>query len=452
MTNSIEHSKDVSMDVALSPNNHFSVQEAAVQSITQFGDLAIPLLEQYIESLEPGPVTIKFLLNILAGINTSASAKLLIKLYEFQDKSLDIKISLTLAQMLKNPFIEEELLDIGINDLPDCLQKNPPDSNGWPYEKQPSSAFSHIDRKMREDISSVYSDFGTKDRQDDLGKGNFLFSQLSFKILFPSFLSYLQSLKNNEDMPSEQLLKTIGYNTSENAHEIYALCKYKQIHKNSSLSLALEYVLKDIGSDSEASFKETKGPKWIKGIANVYFVLVLGWSILWNGFLWQWEMYLDEDIASIYRYCDFNYFMNYKYKFEVLFSLLFCIYFIFLLIFTHIKLKRKFFSLSIIDTIFCPFANFLKLLPYVGKMNVWVKWIFLFCLPTTVFSAFFGVCFDETSMSSDDYIGLSVFYILPTLVLISLSFLYLKYIVLKANPIYHLILLHPEGRKLLREG
>jgi hypothetical protein len=144
--------------------------------------------------------------------------------------------------------------------------------------------------------------------------------------------------------------------------------------------------------------------------------------------------------------------MSHRYKYIVLFSFLFCVYLILLLIFTHIKLKRKILGLSIIDTIFCPFANFLKLLPYVGKMNVWIKWVFLFCLPSIVFSYSLGLYFHKIPISGDGYIALSVLYIIPAFILILLSFLYLKYIVLKANPIYHLILLHPEGRKLLREG
>ena len=46
---------------------------------------------------------------------------------------------------------------------------------------------------------------------------------------------------------------------------------------------------------------------------------------------------------------------------------------------------------------------------------------------------------------------ISSIYIVCLLILILLSGSYLKDIVLKANPIYHLILLHPEGRKLLKE-
>jgi hypothetical protein len=192
----------------------------------------------------------------------------MLKLYELQNKESDIQISLTLAQMLKNSFIEEELLDIGINDIPDSLRTLPPDGNGWPYKKQPSAAFSYIDRKMREDISSVFSPFNEKRWGGNLTvyydgeKANLQFSTLSFKTLFPSFLNYLQSLKNN-DTPPEHLLNTIGYNTPEKSDEIHTLCK--QVQKDSSLSL--EYAFKGADSHSGDSFKETKGQKWIKGIA-----------------------------------------------------------------------------------------------------------------------------------------------------------------------------------------
>ena len=112
-------------------------------------------------------------------------------------------------------------------------------------------------------------------------------------------------------------------------------------------------------------------------------------------------------------------------------------------------------SISIIDTIFCPFTNYLKLLPHILKMNVWFNWIITFCLPNVILNVWFGVCFDDPSIFIKDierFYGVTLLYLIPQIPLIILSFLYLKHIVLKTNPIYHLIHLHPEGQKVLNEG
>ncbi|MDM8556570.1 NACHT domain-containing protein [Desulfococcaceae bacterium HSG7] len=437
--------------VNLFQNESMAIRKVAAEAIIRFGNLAIPQLEQYVDSRKTEPNDFELLLNILSGINTVASAKLLLKLYALQDKTLDIKVSLILARMLKNPFIEEDLSAIEPANLPEPLQKMTSDGKGWVYKKQPTPAFLSLDKKLREDILSVITEHDTNDNQGALASFAWTLPDLSFKMWFPAFLQYLIS-RNKFGVSLLKVFIKIEYPVLKNSYKIVFLCD--RIKGDSSLSL--EYALKGIGSDTSDPFKETKGQKWLKGIANVYFVLFLGWSIFWNGFLVQWDEYLSNDISNISRYFDVNYCVNDEYKYAVFFGMLFCVYYIFLILYTHLKMKRNVFSFSIIDTIFCPFSNFLKLIPYVIKIGVWINWIILFCVPSVTFTYFFGLYFDSLSgqntgiIKSIMLLSLPYFYIIPSFVLILLSFLYLKYIVLKANPIYHLMLLHPEGRKVLR--
>jgi len=198
-------------------------------------------------------------------------------------------------------------------------------------------------------------------------------------------------------------------------------------------------------------------------IANVYFDLFLVWSLLWNGFVAQYIFYLDNDLSNINRYFDIQFFLNYKFKYAIFFGLLFLVYYSILVIYNHKKYNRRTFSISIIETIietnietiFCPFTNYLKLLPHIFKKNVWFNWIITFCLTNVILNIYFGGYFDDPSnyiKSVNSFYRLTLIYLIPQTLLIILSFLYLKHIVLKTNPIYHLIHLHPEGQKVLKEG
>ena len=432
-----------------SDNESKKIQESAIEAIISYGNLGIPQLEHYIKSIELDSRKVPNLLRILSGINTLTSAKLMIKLYALEDKDTHVRISFMLAQMMTNKFLESDLRSIEPADLPENIQKIIPDGNGWPHEKEDTGAsFLSLDMKIREDILFAILAYDSDDTPNSYFTSQL--SNLSFKWVFPAFLAYLVRLNKKEEISSE-IVEKIGYHSSEDNEDKISFLANKI---KGDKTLSLDYALKGIGVENTDPFNETKGQKIIKVIANVYFVLFLLLSLFFNGY-GPYANYLNNDLSNINRYFDIQFFLNYKFKYAVFFGLLFLLYYSILVIYNHKKYNRKTLSISIIATIFCPFTNYLKLLPHILKMNVWLSWIILFCLPNVFLSCFFGGFLDDPS----NYIpNIQVFYLItcmyyiPQTLLIILSFLYLKHIVLKTNPIYHLIHLHPQGQKVLKEG
>jgi hypothetical protein len=404
--------------------------------------LGIPQLEHYIKSIELDSQKVPNLLTILSGINTLTSAKLMIKLYALEDKDTHVRISFMLAQMMTNKFLESDLRSIEPADLPENIQTMIPDGNGWPHEKIDTGAsFLSLDMKIREDILFAILACDSEDTSDSYFTSQL--SNLSFKWVFPAFLAYLVRL-NKKDEISSEIVEKIGYHSSEDNDDKISFLANK-IKGDKTLSLG--FALKGIGVENTDPFNETKGQKVIKVIANVYFVLFLVWSLFWNGFFGQYLVYLDKDLSNINRYFDVQFFLNHEKKYPIFFGLLFLIYYSILVIYNHKKYNRRTLSISIFETIFCPFTSYLKLLPHIFRMNVWLNWIMTFCLPNVFLHCWFGLFFDNDYNTLEIYI-----FIIQTTLLIIFSFLYLKHIVLKTNPIYHLIQLHPVGQKVLKEG
>lgn len=191
-----------------------------------------------------------------------------------------------------------------------------------------------------------------------------------------------------------------------------------------SLFVALQR-LRQRGLEERRGFEESLRERLVDFIANSYFLAFLAWELLWAGFILQNP---SPRTGGFYQFTT-----------PLLFLWLY-------VGFLKNRLRRN----GIVRLLALPFANFLKLIPFVGSWHLWVKWL-IFCLMIGITSpwsgSFFGIFFDPSTINEDDLMVFCIFHLLPLALFSVTSAAYLKFCVLRVNVIQRLILLHPEGRR-----
>jgi hypothetical protein len=112
----------------------------------------------------------------------------------------------------------------------------------------------------------------------------------------------------------------------------------------------------------------------------------------------------------------------------------------------RINLRRRFFIWNIALLFFCFFQQILGALPFITKLNLWFKWAVLQVVACFCYMGPFMLIFflGKSTVGPESLIFFAPF---PLFALA--SFLYLKFEVLKENPMAKLLVLHPRGRTLL---
>lgn len=423
--------------INLLANGKDAIEQEATTAIIQFGDLALPAIK-----ISVNPNTLYRLIHVLAGINTGSAALILVKLYDLVWDSSVQQISYSLATMMNNPLVETELLELDTAELPYPLRQLPVDRNGWSY-KSAKTGFWHLDTKLRDDVVGLLLlSFHTNDETIRLDR-------ISFKILFPAFLSFLKNLpKTWGRKPDTKIgrdlyfFTTLGFDKDE-PNKLHGVISQVVTQPEIPLDLALQRISRSMEGDY-APHLPFGHRLWI-GLANVYFVLFFLLMVVYEYFVIQFVRAIYYSRRS----------MTVGDVVTILPILVLIIFYVAAVVVAKRKLKKRFFSLQFVGLIFNPIGNFLKVLPYITKRNPMLKVVvFLFVIiGLSPFSYYMVVILEEGFSMLKLFLSspLSVLVITEPFVFVPLTLYYWKYRVLTQNPVFELMLLHPQGRQLIGE-
>ncbi len=487
--------------ILLLGNRKPAIREQAISAIVSFGNLAISRLKNkiewpkeitpeqvqtdevhdslkitIIELLPPGQssegpsnlisimLTQQGIMEVLSEINTGESAKTLLTFYDIEyPHPFAQKASFMISQMLKNPFVEEELKQL-TSISPSSSTYFDFTGDGWFYPDIPeSSTFFVLEKKLINDVAFSILKHNLSGLSIHAVYSKTL-GRLSFKILFPAIIKMIKAdrvpdvvfidnknseiisvFESQEEVP---FLESLGFSGTE---EFPLDILKDQIRKNTAMTV--QYALKTGGGVTVESGSEQKYKKrWAYLLGNGLFVF-LTLSIYFSILLWinYYNSYgnpfkntsLPEPISTIWA----------------IWLMLSPVFFILTLgIISHLKLRRRFNLSQISNSLFFPLQNFHDILPHFTRQRLAVKQIVLhslafFCSPAGWLSIALTYAYFFTKIADSIGALILVFSILllPNMMLLFASLIYLKLHVLRQNPIYQLILLHPEGKKLLNK-
>jgi hypothetical protein len=431
----------------ISSNSHFVLSDLVKIAKSSLPVAKPPKPNQSVQEVEE---FVEPMVEVLSGINTGQSVRQLIKLYDWQHPLVDQEVSIKLAQMMTNTFVETDLLDIESTQLPQSIRSIPIDRTGWSYTAA-KSGFWHIDTKIRSDVLhsiSLAVTFAPSVATRELAP----LRPISFKILFPALLSYIRNLPGSFISPAGskyskykvQTFEDLGFDEIEHNKLHYLV---NQINK--SFAIPLDLALQNIGSrkTSDYSYETTKGVKQIVWIANIYFTLFYTFTLF---FVWIGM----STLVDKFFYKDFLYQRLPATPYILLTTALF--FYICIILLTKYRLKKGYLTKKFLSLAIFPIANFLKVLPYLTRRKPWIKLV-LFQLLTLCFSpigvvAFYAIYSLITSGRSLDSMPVLAVFFGVGLLFVILSSLYWKYYVLSQNPVSQLMLMHPQGRKIASDG
>lgn len=443
-------------------NDNEAIREAAVKVITSFGNLALPALEPlffvdprlvsekptrplgwiipkkdeskaevpWFKVLVTNMDTVGSIINILCGINTGSSAKLLLNLFAIGDLDVQRAVSLGLSQMLADPFVESDMIEWQENELPSGLQLPPADGNGWTYDNvRPKAPFLRLDRSLRDHVTEIIGKVenggGDRLREMDAKLG-----RSSFKILFPALLDYIRTKSQIALRP--ELIRALGFSDADKNKIDYLTEKIRE-----DKSLSLDYVLRNLeATKSQGVVEFERQPKkgflaWASSayLAFFSFFTLVIYIMGFINFLTSYSTWSGYDV----------------FVFAMVTTTL--AFYICLISFIKYKLKKN--RGEILQLIFSPLNNSLKLLPYLTKYNLWVKlsayFILIYFFSLTSLATFQLFHYRGEGFEASSKQSLGFFFILYLLFCLA-SVVYVKKYVLRENPIYHLMMLHSNGR------
>jgi hypothetical protein len=421
--------------ISLSDNNE-TIRQSIITAIIQFGDLALPTIEQGINhELNPRFTS---LIDVLTGINTGSSALSLLRFYEHALPELDRLTSLALVGMITNPLVETELLDLDANELPQTIKSLPIDRNGWSF-KSVKSGIWHLDTKLRRDVEVLLADL---DRNEHITPG---LNVASFKILFPAVLSYLKSwpkdlLKQSSDAIERRLrfLTTLGFDKGENSKLLYLIDQVQRKFEM-PLDLALQRISKKTHGESSPS--TPRGHRlWIQ-VANTYFVLFFLTMVYFD---YTAVRFINHSIEQR-RTMATTEIVSLTFRFALL------LIYVAAVVITKYKLKKRFLSAQFLGIVFNPIGNSLKVLPYITKLESRTK-LTLFLVGIICLSPFPFLLSRMVANGFGPFVSIPIVFNLISPVLITpLTLYYWKHRVLAQNPVFELMMMHPQGRQLIGE-
>jgi len=384
------------------------IRNAAVTALINYGNVSLSFLKEYAQD-EDQKIDISLLANILSGINSTSSAKLLMQLYSSENSADHPNISLQLAQMLRNPFIEIDLKEMSQENLPNYLRQFNSNENGWFHKDLTSkSGYNNLESKIRSDLYVLF----TNAKYVTL-------SNASFKLWFPVLLKAIRT-KQSLGTINNNALHGLGFDVTTNRDKFQVLID--QIHRS---TMSLKFSLQNIHTRIKKEYLSSQSKSQDKIIKLFLFLFFL--------------LNLVSAGIGIIRF-------GLESKSIFLGSIIFLVLIFSLNIFTCIKLNRSPFGWDGLFSLAHIFPNFLRAFPYLGKINIWIKWI-LFVGIFTIFSPFLWLLLNNNLnyIIADNLL----IAIIPYLLFYYASFLVLKKSLFAQNHIYNLILLHSEGRKVL---
>lgn len=416
--------------LSLLDSEDLPVRVNAYLAVVQFGDLALPAIDQFLKQ-EPGIVSILAIIRILVAINTGPAARMLLTLSESDPTSYS-EISEQIAKMVANPLVEADLLGLETTELPTGFRNLPIDNNGWPL-KSAKTGFLVLDSLMRRVVKSLI-DAGT-------GAPSFLESKLSgtsFKILLPAFLAYLKSprrarlTKNKVYSSDVAIFGELGFDRTD-PNKLYHL-----LDQIETFDMPLEFALQSVASGNESGLPSApRRDLFLNYLSNAGFITVY-WLLVFHGVTAALYIY-DFDLTRRTMTLRATAFLSVH-----LLGWLMCAV---LIVLTKQKLKTSILSRKFFSIVMNPIGGFLKVLPYVGKYRPTIK---LIALQLSV--VFLTGCPLYVYMLWTDELPWNfrrTWAITLPLFFIPLSIYYWKHRVFTRNPVLELVSMHPEGRKLI---
>lgn len=388
--------------------------------------------------------------DVLSEMNTSASAKLLIKLYGCPCEAVRGAVSLALSRMLKSPFIEADLRGVELGHLPEAVAALQPDGAGWKQEAlAPVSGFARLDTRIRKDLYSMLSAQSeylmTYSGIDTFSGVARHLRGVSFKLLYPAVLQHIrhhfESFGNrsgkyrgahrSENYPTEYF-SALGFDEAD-GKKLSFLTSQTQITSPG----ALEYTLRNPGA---AAPEGGEGRwRWLLVSASqfvIYAFYIFHWMLVLPLLVGPFSGISGATLLELLRP-----------------TLPFVLFDLALFALAFRRLRHQLTSVDIASLLIIPHWHFLKILPHLTGPQLWVK-VFVFHLLFACCNMFgvvlFGHLFDTLILAADMVYSPRVtisFGVLLISVLASLC--YLNFRVLAQDPIYQLLLLHPEGRRLM---
>jgi len=401
------------------------------------------------ENMKRDARVISAYIKILRSINTGGSAKLLLKFYDLEQimRSREwvgsVKVSVALAQMLNNPFIEVDLQQVSKEALPTSIRQIESEDDRWPYKNVPPySGFSQLESRIMCDLSFLIK---KSTRAINSYSNRVDWGAISFKVMFPSLLKYIKSVPAIElkqqslaIMPRE-LWTELGFDQRVETSYLNALAF--QIHDSyaTSLSKALQHVGVEETTYSAAPPRRRlmRITVWL---SNIYFTAFLAFAV-----------YLQSDVTmGVIQ--DWNRIRWYS-ELDLIWFLIAPLWmYLFIVVLTQLKLGRRLLSLDTIGTLIFPISNFWKAYRNNVTSRKWLKFasvqiIMFFFNPITLIALLQFMRLPKDILVAK-FSTITLFLGLYVL-LAALSAAYLKFYLLTGNPIFQLLLLHPEGKKVV---
>ena len=146
----------------------------------------------------------KEIIDILSQIRHEEVIKYLISLYEYE--VLNSYISLALAKMMKNPFMEEVMLQLSEDDIPQKLKELSLDNERWYYKKwyfTETAPFEYVEQKIRNDLFS-------NPTLVDYIKNQIISFKIGFPILIKSSKNDIEKVWKYFDYSKRNIINIIG--------------------------------------------------------------------------------------------------------------------------------------------------------------------------------------------------------------------------------------------------
>jgi hypothetical protein len=427
------------------------VRVTSVEALVFYGNYAIDSLNSFINAHIEEEYQLKGMENgifgyfrwlepiikVLWGINTGQSARILIKFYGLQNWNVDILISTYLIRMLSNSFVEADLLELEVNQLPPAICSLKPWNDNWPYPRHTAkNGFILLYQKLIRDISVLMENNVSVEKLNfDADKPESFRIDGNFKVLFPALLKCIKFPSGDapllpakkENVSFIKNLNLVGFDEIEkNALEIGDIIE--AIHLKPSMTI--EYALQNSSfATNKDEFKEEKVVSWQS--SSIIYLLIYDVFIL----ITTPYMFISSLIAEASLY-------------ERIYFIVGSGLSLALLIGSGLVLAKKQRTYSKFNYIF-PIIGFLDILPYITKLPVKIKlaalYIVILCISPLLLSLFF--------IRIKQYSGdITLIPVTLYLAFLSFSIIFLKKVVLADNPILRLMLLHPKGREVIENS
>jgi hypothetical protein len=396
-------------DVGETPN---LVASAAVVA---FGNLALPTLRAA-SWHATSPLQQSLRINILEMINTSLSARAVIA--DFVHEPSNTYVAYVLSRMLKNPIILDELLDLSDEEIPPFLQtKAVRERDGWKYSRSCSDGFRRLEAMLRSELGAR---LGAKSDE-----------ALNLRIVVPALIDRLRT--DPAFTASPDLLRGLGFEVDQ-SHSALLLQLNAAVKRNEA----------ELWPTLERTSPSTPGTAQESRLGMVQRNVSVGLAAL----LYLFTLFFFGMIAKDLLDTNARFFSG---KTLEIMSVWAAISIGLYVLLTGIVLwwrRRRIRSWEFYGAAIFPLPAFLRRIPAIVPGWPWLGFIifsiFVLVCSLTGIIAFLVV---ETHRTWD---ASSILFMLTGIVLVLCLAHFYRAVVLRTDILREVILLHPDGRELLR--